>query len=81
MIVGLHPIETAPKDGSYIILFGPSGYSTTPFRAAICHYDAEYRPLQPWVTHSNDSFEDGGAPATHWTVLPSIFESFVKELL
>lgn len=63
-------IETAPKDGTYIILFGHSGYTTTPYRAEICHYDPEYRPLQPWVNHSNDSFLDGGDAPIGWLPLP-----------
>lgn len=63
-------IETAPKDGTYIILFGHSGYTTTPYRAEICKYDAEYRPLQPWVNHSNDSFLDGGDVPIGWLPLP-----------
>lgn len=66
----LKPIETAPKDGTYILLFGDSGYATTPLRCVVCHYDAEYRPLQPWVTHSCDSFEDGGGPPLYWCELP-----------
>lgn len=58
------PIETAPDDGTYIILFGPSGYTTTPLRAEVCHYDAA------WVNHSGDSFLDGGGPPTCWLPLP-----------
>ena len=65
------PIETAPKDGRYILIAAPSGYTTTPLRVEVCHYDAEYRPLQPWVNHSNDSFTDGGAPPTLWMPLPA----------
>ncbi len=64
------PIQTAPKDGSYILLAGPSGYMSTPLRVAVCKFDDEYRPLQPWVTHSNDSFLDGGEAPTHWMPLP-----------
>lgn len=64
------PIETAPKDGTYIILAAPSGYTGTPLRVEVCKYDAEYRPLQPWVNHSNDSFTDGGVEPTHWMPLP-----------
>lgn len=66
------PIATAPKDGRYIILAGPSGYITTSLRAEICRYDAEYRPLQPWVNHANDSFMDGGPAPTHWLPLPTM---------
>ena len=70
MIMRPRPIETAPRDGTYVILFGPSGYTTTPLRAEVCRYDAEYRPRQPWVNHANDSFEDGGGPPTCWMPLP-----------
>ncbi len=66
----LHPIETAPKDGTYVLLFGESGYTTTPLRCCVGHYDAEYRPLSPWQTHSNDPFEDGGDPPIYWMELP-----------
>lgn len=68
----LNPIETAPKDGTYILLFGPSGYITTPLRCEVCRFDAEYRPLQPWVTYANDSFMDSGEAPTHWMPLPRI---------
>lgn len=66
----LLPIETAPKDGTYILLFGPSGYTTTPLRCEVGHWDIEYRPLNPWQTHSNDAFTDGGTEPTHWMPLP-----------
>ena len=68
------PIETAPKDGTYIIVAGPSGYVTTPLRAEICRYDAEYRPYSPWVTHGNDCFTDGGVPPTLWVPIPGSVE-------
>ena len=68
----MYPIETAPKNGRYILLAGPSGYTTTPFRFSACRYDIKYRPLNPWVTHSNDAFTDGGEAATHWCELPFI---------
>lgn len=71
-IRGLRPIETAPRDGTWILLFGPSGYTTTPLRAAVGHYDPEYRPLNPWQPHSNDAFTDGGKPPTHWMPLPEM---------
>ncbi len=64
------PIKTAPRDGTWIILAGPSGYCSTSLRAEICHYDAEFRPRQPWVNHSGDSFLDGGEEPTHWLPLP-----------
>lgn len=66
----LRPIETAPRDGSYVLVAGPSGHSTTPLRFEACRYDPEYRPLQPWVNHANDGFMDGGEGPTHWMPLP-----------
>lgn len=66
----MRPIETAPKDGTYILLFGPSGYITTPLRCEVCRYDDEYRPLQPWVNHADNSFLDGGGAPTHWMPFP-----------
>lgn len=68
----LNPIETAPKDGRYILLFGPSGYVGTPLRCEVARYDSEYRPLNPWQTHSNDAFTDGGGEPTHWMELPEL---------
>lgn len=66
----LQPIETAPKDGRFIILFGPSGYTTTPLRCEVCRWYPEYRPKDPWQNHSNDSFRDGGEAPTYWAELP-----------
>jgi hypothetical protein len=66
----LEPIETAPRDGTYVILFGPSGHIGTPLRAEVCNYDAVYRPRNPWVTHAGDAFTDGGEAPTFWMPLP-----------
>lgn len=66
----LQPIETAPKDGRFILLFGPSGYKMTPLRCEVCRWYPSYRPSDPWQNHSNDSFRDGGAAPTHWAELP-----------
>ncbi len=63
-------IETAPKDGSYILLAGDSGYINTPLRVEVCHWDAQYRPRQPWVNYARDSFLDSGSEPTHWMPLP-----------
>ena len=68
--IKLRPMETAPKDGRYILLFGDSGYTTTPFRCQVCRWYPEYRPRDPWVSHSNDCFSDGGSEPTHWLPLP-----------
>lgn len=67
-----HPISTAPKDGTWIIIAGPSGYNTTPLRCEVGRWCPEYRPLNPWQTHSNDAFTDGGCAPTHWIPLPTL---------
>lgn len=66
------PINTAPKD-RYVILMGPSGYVTTPWRAETGRWSEDRKG---WVTHANDWFTDGGAPPTHWMELPE----FVDEM-
>lgn len=67
--MSIQSMNSAPKDGTYILLFGDSGYTTTPYRCEVCRYDAEYRPLQPWVNHANDSFLDGGGEPVGWMPL------------
>ena len=64
------PIDTAPKDGSFILLAGPSGYTATPLRVEVCRWYPEYRPRDPWQNHGNDSFRDGGEAPTLWMPLP-----------
>jgi hypothetical protein len=66
------PIETAPRDGTFILLAGPSGYVTTPLRVEVGRYLPRHRPLNPWQNHANDSFTDGGPLPTHWLPLPQI---------
>jgi hypothetical protein len=70
--VCMRPVETAPKDGTYVLLFGDSGYIGTPLRCEVCKYDAEFRPKQPWVNHAGNSFLDGGAFARFWMPLPEV---------
>lgn len=64
------PIATAPRDGTYIIVAGPSGYTTTPLRAEICRQCPDYKAGR-WITHSNDDFTDGGEVPTLWMPLPA----------
>lgn len=64
------PIKTAPLDGTWVLLAGPSGYMTTPLRVEVCRYYPEYHSRDPWTNHANDSFRDGGAAPTHWMPLP-----------
>lgn len=64
----LQPIETAPRDGTFILLFGPSGYTSTSLRAAVCRFREGY--VSPWRNHAGDAFTDGGPAPTHWMPLP-----------
>lgn len=66
----LQPINTAPRDGRYILLAGPSGYKGTPLRFEACRYETGYGVIYGWRNHANDSFRDGGEGPTHWTELP-----------
>jgi len=73
----LQPIETAPRDGSYILLFGPSGYITTPLRCEVGYFDVEsaFKAVHPntqWRNHANNWFMDGGSEPTHWLPLPKL---------
>jgi len=68
----LRPISTAPKDGTYVLVAGGSGYTTTPLRFAACRYDPEYRLIDPWVDHANDRFTDGGEEPKYWMLLPTV---------
>lgn len=63
----LRPIETAPRDGTFILLFGDSGYTTTPLRCEVGRW-CDYK--NRWNDHGGDSFTDGGSPPTHWLPLP-----------
>lgn len=65
---GLQPIETAPRDGTFVLVAGPSGYIDTPLRFAACRYAPGY--ADPWRDHAGDGFEDGGPAPTHWMPLP-----------
>jgi len=66
----IQPMETAPKDGTYILLFGDSGYINTPLRCKVCKYDPDYRLFGPWLNYANDSFLDSGGPPLGWMPLP-----------
>ena len=64
------PITTAPRDGTYILVAGPSGYNTTPLRGEICCFADDCPPDRPWCSPSGYNFEDDGPPATLWLPLP-----------
>lgn len=60
-------ISHAPRDGTFILLAGLSGYSTTPLRVEVGHWSAA---RQEWITHDNSPFTDGGAEPRYWLPLP-----------
>lgn len=72
----LQPISTAPRDGTYILLFGPSGYMGTPLRAEVGRWrkfeDGPNRlgELGRWGTHAADDFRDGGDAPEWWMPRP-----------
>ena len=72
---GWRPIATAPKDGTFVLLAGPSGYTSTPLRVEVGMWDApdetdsaNYKGS--WRTFAHDHFTDGGDEPTHWMPLP-----------
>lgn len=65
----LMPIETAPRDGSYILLAGPSGYASTPLRFAAGQWSND---RNAWVDHAHDRLTDGGAEPTLWMPRPEV---------
>ncbi len=66
-------VETAPKD-RFVLLCGPSGYTTTPlvFTTGIMH--SNYHAGR-WIDHANDDLVDWGFEPTHWMPLPAPPES------
>jgi len=72
MTTQLQPIETAPRDGRYILLAGPSGFHGTPLRFMAGRYDENCR-FFPWRDHAGYAFDDDGDYApTHWMPLPEM---------
>jgi len=65
---GWLPIADAPKDGTWVLVGGPSGYTTTPWRVEVCRSHPDYRDGE-WRNHANDAFTDGGAAPTHFCPL------------
>lgn len=61
------PIETAPKDGTFVLLLGDSGYTGTPHRVAVGQWVQNYKDC--WTNHAGDRFTDDGQPPTHWMPL------------
>lgn len=65
----VQPISTAPKDGTFIIVFGPSGYTSVPIRCEVCRWEGERRSAN-WRTYGGDAFTDSGEEPTHWMPIP-----------
>lgn len=63
------PIETAPKD-KFLLLLGPSGYTTTPFVCTTGRMCTNYH-VGRWIDHANDDLTDWGFEPTHWMPLPA----------
>jgi hypothetical protein len=64
---GWLPIADAPKDGTWVLVAGPSGYTTTPWRVEVGRYQPDYR--NSWRNQANDAFTDGGTQPTHFLPL------------
>lgn len=71
----LQPIETAPKDGTWILLFGPSGYREPEIRCTVGCWSGPlpYPPYsEHWQTHNGSKFEYENCLATHWCPIPDV---------
>lgn len=79
--MNLLPIETAPKDGTWILLFGPSGYKEPELRCVVGSWFEPVRFLESskpyWQTHNGSLFEYDNCPATHWCPIPSVAQDVV----
>lgn len=76
--MNLLPIETAPKDGTWILLFGPSGCVSYPLRCCVGHWDPDRKSSPTWRTHNHDPFSYFSETApTHWCPIPSIPQDVV----
>ena len=74
---GWQPIETAPKDGAWILLRGKTGYVNRPYRVHVgqwrtraCGADGR-SSVGWWEVSESGNFTDDGEPATHWMPLPA----------
>ena len=61
------PIETAPKD-QFLLLCGPSGYTTTPMVVTTGRMCSDYHTGR-WIDHANDDLTGWGFKPTHWAPL------------
>ena len=59
------PIETAPKDGTPILIYEPPYFDATPHATYVCSWDT-YK--EAWVEHSGECYAQ--YEPTHWMPLP-----------
>lgn len=64
---GWRPIETAPKDGTWVILYAPAG-GVQPGYWGPSYFD--YDPMWLQYAHRSEAREVVGEP-THWMPLPN----------
>jgi hypothetical protein len=66
----LRPMASAPKDGTFIYLYGGSGYVTFPFRVVIGRWVKAYRDY--WIDIEGDNFSDAGdaRDPLFWSPIP-----------
>jgi hypothetical protein len=69
------PISTAPKDGTWLLVRGDSGYINGPCRVHIARYQPDYHPWSPWQTSEACDFIDDGGQPTHWAALAPLPQS------
>ena len=63
----IRPMKDAPQD-RFILLFGESGYGSTPLRCEVCQF---YSDWGGWRTYAGDYFGDTGNPEpVGWLPLP-----------
>ena len=66
---GWLPIADAPKDGTWVLVAGPSGYTSSPIRIEVCRFIAPH-----WRNHADNLFTDGGDEPTHFLPLVTPIE-------
>lgn len=62
------PIETAPKDGTVILLMG-GAFHGLPFAGQ--YHQSELSPDEPWICLTADKRRLYGHVPTHWMPLPT----------
>lgn len=62
------PIETAPQDGSYVLVFGSTKDG---LRATAARYDPDWSCGGQWIVTRHDRTHFRVRDATHWMPLPA----------